>query len=524
MGSLHPNHTIAPRPAPDVKSTMNHNEYQAASTDVSAAADDRTDIKKEFTPMQERLHLAPDELTDEEVLRVTHNPFRPNLPQVVTYSSPVSVPMEASNPNTTIDPETGIEHHTVEYRPSNDYHRLVHVVAELQVSEISVAPEYEDVVQIKLCDNLLHNIVHSASIRIPRAANAGGEYQHTVNTFYHDSYRVKDAINISNWDNMVGNRDELTGWSTCLNTYDKLTLPLQFFIEKGESMSIPIHMFQGPQAVKIVITYALSLKDMICMRVKNEHGHWEKIKPYLPYLTIDRPQFTVPTLWGYYRMLPEGQLREEKLHGIQITITDICYWKDTKVNNAFSVDLSNKDLTLRGLRYGFLNTKAQLLNEHSNYTVNHENKKDGAGPQDTYGLTYGSVPRVTSRSSTHAEALANYFHFVAAVKEKGIYDIAFDFTPYSLGPDTTVVFSETSILSGTLRTKSCVVETVPRRHQKPKYNEDPEELIKNVLAAHRQTYSEDERSGKQCQIFLFKGYTRQVKQLIFRVGYVEVLE
>lgn len=483
---------------------MNNEVHIVATNDVN---------EENFTEMQQTLYMVPEELNDKEAISITKSPFYYEENQVMTYSSESIVEMQYTTPHRNKD-ETYI------YTPSNEYHRLMHVYVSVKLPYIKISSEYEDRVQIKLCKNPMHNIVKSALLKIQ---NMNGGYVQHINTFFLDGYRIKDCLNVKNWDYMVGNRKELSTWSNLLTTSDDLVLPLPFFIDCSSQYSIPLHMFSTSEGVKISICYMLQLDSIIRMRVKDNKGVWIDIPPNIIFLDNNVSELNIPKVWGVYRTLTTGQLIEEK-KGFSVLISDFKYIEEKKVTNNFTIDLTDERRSIRGLRYGFLNFKSSIYNNHSNYSLDHLSEKLNINPLEEYSLSHGNIPRITKRAAIHSTSVSNHYNFINSCVDNTINDISFDFSSYNIHSDTSVRLDKSCILSGKLKNNpSLLLEDLEyNKNIKIKHTDTPDQIIDKILNNFLNNVNDKYKDDSITNYFIFKCYCRFFKRLTFKVGSVVV--
>lgn len=494
----------------------NNNGHVASEQDV--------EIENPPLLMKNELYRLQTDLNEEEKIKRTIDVYYYDDTKIITYSSPSILEMTKSIPNKDVDEDNNKQYFTYEYIPSPQFHKLHHVYATIKFSEIRVAPEYADYVQIKVCKNFAHNVVVQASMILPQKGDVTeGVYIHTVDTFYHDSYREKECINVKQYDEMIGNRKELRKWSTVLKTYDELCLPFRFFTDKSDKFAIPIHMYTNP-SVKISVTYCLSLSNLLRMRVKNSEGNWVVIKPNFNFLEGNIKELNAPKVWGIYRMVPKDAVTNEK-DGYRILITDIKYMPEQEIKKEHSINLTDEHLVVRSIRYGFLNCKAALFNNLSNYSLEHVKENNGNDPQEDYSLNHGNVPRTSKRSTVHSTLIPNHYFFLSNTISKCIHDIRFDFSPHNIYPDTGIVMNKISMLTFTLRGDKNKKKNTENTKPILKINyQDPEDAIKTVIKNQKRSMSEQDLDNSVSEKFILKGYCEVFKYLTFKVGTVIVEE
>lgn len=478
------------------------------------------DAVENFTELQMQCYTVPDHITDEEARQIVISPFSYPEKQIMTYSSESCLEMEAEVPVYTIDNTTDIKYSSHTYKPSLEHHRLLNVYATLKLPSLVIKEEYSDYIEICYTKNLMHNILHSASIIIP---TENGEFIHTVNSFFLDCFRAKDVMNAENWDYMIGNRPELINWSTEINTEEELALPIPFFMDSGPNLSLPIHMFREHSRICIKITNCVRLQNFLRMRMKDKDGKWINVKPCLDFLeSIPEETSFQPKIWAKYRNLPKEQLIHEKL-GIQMKITDIRYFEPQIVSKTFSVRLTDDRTSVRGVRFGFLNLKSAYYNNLSNYSFSHNDIL--LTPLESYSLSSGNLFRIKQRDSIHATCIQQHYSMISNCPESRLlHDITFDFSPYSIKPDTSIIMREECILAGSLR----VLEDNKHLSINGKFsyrinpNTDPEVNVYKYIELNNKYTPERVRKEDNSSIFELRGYSRIVKILDFRIGSVHI--
>ncbi len=483
-----------------------------------------------YTDFQNEIYGAPTRDSPVIPLSIFHNDSN----KILAYSSGSTLPLESTR---------GEKDYIYNYTVSNKFHKLMNVYATLKLPEIKVASGFSKRVQIALCKNPLHNIISSATLRIN---THDGTFTQTVNTFTADVYRAKDCLNPVLYDYMIGNREELIHWTSNLNTMDELFMPLKFFMDEETNASLSIHMY--PNCVSFKHQYELSLKKLIKMRIKDNDGVWQSVIPEMSFLQYDKDKLDAPTIWGCYRMMehreddgrnpkkPESgvvndenrEYEEERENGCKIFIKDYKHLKEVEVRHNLNYDLINEKSAALGVRYAFLNCKAALFNNHSNYSLYHDRLSAIADPQESYSLSFGTDERVTDRATIHSTLVPSFYLFRANNCEidNTIHDIPFDTHPYRLDPDTTVVFRQPSILSCTLRN-----EEDSRKDKQVHKNEYPDlsqlsrtEKMDTVINYTRKTFSECDLDDSTSKKFIFKGYARVLRMVTFKISSITIAE
>lgn len=471
-----------------------------------------------YTPYQNRLYGAPSK--DAEITPLSI--FYYDSQKVLAYSSGVTLPLDATR---------GDKDNIYKYTVSNKFHKLMHVFATITVPKIKVLPEYKSRVQICFCKNLPHNIIKQSTLTISTLEQT---FSQTINTYTADAYRARDCINGTLYDYMIGNRDELISWGTHLGTHDELFMPLRFFMDEETHMSLPIHMY--PDGVSFKNEYELDLKRLLRMRIKNKKGKWENVIPDLRLLEVDKSNIDTPNIWGEYRMMEyredenvevNREYEEEREKGREIHIKDYVHLKQQDVYHSFTYEFFNENSAVLGIRYSFVNCKAALFNNHSNYGLYHDAVHTSIDPQNQFSLSFGTDDRITHRSTIHSTLIPSFYQLRATLSavDVTIHDILFDANPYRMEPDNTIVFRKTSILTCNLRNEDNSDRNRARVVTDAKLEKsDPDDQLDSILIHTSKLFNKNELDKSISNKFIFKGYLRVSKVITFSVGAITVHE
>lgn len=450
--------------------------------------------------------------------------------RVVVYSSPSDHKMKC----TEIHPDSSNSSRKFAYEPYPKMDKLLHVYAICKLPSIKVEAPFRDRIEIALCPNFMHNLISSAVLMINCGLNS--EFKHTINTFTYDAYRAKDCDSLDIYDYSIGNRRELIQWGSELKTGESLVLPLPFFMDSTYRYALPLHMYDKRGTVQIVCTMDLSLKNYIRMRAKRKSGEWMDIPRSeidLSFLRVDGP-LSPPQVWGRYTTLTdqargaelvsvsEGTDRSREA-GYSIIFTDYEHFRDREVTTRMETSLPRQNAAVRGIRYAFLNYKASLFNNYSNYSMDFQTPRHSCTPASYHSLSCGGLMRIPKRESVHSSLIPALYSSRAGSSDKRLFhEIVWDHYPYNPGPDTSILPKENKFV---VALKSSATSAKRQSEEGDGREEDPViplseivpakrvgTLISRTLHRYKDTGLLDDSPSFQ---YIFKGYCRVLKKITF---------
>lgn len=343
------------------------------------------------------------------------------------------------------------------YRSQMNFDRLLSVSVRQQLPRTRVKPEHEGNVEIRWCENLLNNIILSATVKY------GTIYSQTITRQVLDFHRhalVKSSYKL--YDHNLGNRKELTSWSAELPEVDDLTVELPFsFCDDLDDISkaLPLNILR---ASGIEVTFSvvpmLTLSKLLLIRRK-EGDEWKQLKPtnemIKEFLICERlteptpgnfefikvKKLNVPELSGEYAKLSPAVLQDDKgpceLDMIEYLIEKIPIASDQPITHPVKTRSTVKSTIIMAE-----NQLSVLFNDYSNYTT-HVDRREGRWPISEYQLTFDENDRI-ERTHAVVESRRNgqRYYRIHDPDEKGYLIINYSYHPRTSLPDTTYSYDQ----------------------------------------------------------------------------------
>ena len=278
-------------------------------------------------------------------------------------------------------------------------------------------------------------------------------------------------------------------------------------------------------SIRVPCSLHLGIEKYLMMKVKGKDGVWNILPhPEMSLLEVAGNSFALPQMWGRFSTLAAREIAEER-KGYSIIITDNEHFKDTIVKNKASIPLPT-NASIKGLRYGFLNTKAAHFNNHSNYSTNHTDAKEGKDPQKSFSVKNdkSTVYRIPTRSSVHSTLVSAYYHRRrGALDYKFFHDVTWDHYMYSIYPDSSITAQEDELKVKLHHRDRLPSSKNPKASIKKHLSEYPVSQQVDVVIEHTKATTNDTLlDDSVSQTFLMKGYARVLKRLHFGVGMITV--
>jgi len=358
-------------------------------------------------------------------------------------------------------PSTKSNDESYVYKVQMSFDRLMSVTVKQELPRIRVKKEYLDKVEVKWIDNLLFAILAQCSVHY------GTVYTQTLLRQALEIHRhSKIKNNYALYDYLIGNRRELTSWTSELPPVDDLmtTLPFPFCDDpEDHSKAIPLNFLRmTKQHVEIKIVPILSFSKLLCIRRKEGEG-WRQIESITDeliktYLTCERrielvegnfetkviKRLPVPKMDAEYGKFGEVVSADDIKTPCTIYVLE--YLID-KLPNRRSGEIITYPIRTRTTAKSTIilaeNTKAvTLYNDYCNYTTSLE-KLEGSWPITHFELTYGENKRIEKTDAvTESHRNGLKYHYINNPQESGYLMINYSYHPTSSNADTTMSFSQ----------------------------------------------------------------------------------
>lgn len=270
------------------------------------------------------------------------------------------------------------------FKPNHELHVLETLSIVINIPELSLEDELHKTHRIRFDDNLVHRIVNFSEL-VTNKEVSGTLSLHILNI-------IRATQVPSNrralYDKMIGNRPELTNWTTSIAA-TKIDAPLLFDFCTDPRKGIPLHRLKAAdKTCEINFRFVLELADLLICEVTSETGA-RKIIPFDPSMLkktgrkkIDRIE--EPRIRGHYGYDTPAEI--ERIDKECPTLTRI--WEDYEIvpesnatNAGSSVDQQiTCQLPVRSYTILAVNNDAKELGFNSNYTMNPIDAVNGRNP------------------------------------------------------------------------------------------------------------------------------------------------
>lgn len=332
-----------------------------------------------------------------------------------------------------------------EYIPNEAFDYLKAQYADVMTPSVRVKQKWLKFVQIAWSPNFFNNIFKS-----------GGLFQDTdiiqsINPLFLDHKKQSDLRLGEGMrkllENMIRDQKVLGEWRTKIPAY-RCECPLPFYNSDHISKAIPLFLKNSLSRFVFKFTFERNISKLMRMRVrKSEDAEWKDIPFNWEYLDMEKGQkIDFPRLWGRYSCIGETEKEQRRKFSHTYYTTDmIVVESDSVVRFGTPCTLPLQSIyPVERIVVVAQNMDAAKLNNHSNYTTNTHNTKEGWNPVETIGIKYGNSDRIPEMESFHFEKMEHYYTSRSAPMESGWNVISMSDRPYKLHPDVGVVFYKTN--------------------------------------------------------------------------------
>ena len=254
------------------------------------------------------------------------------------------------------------------YVVSNDFDILRNLVLRAYLPDIRVNPEYKDKIIVCWCPYIGHNIIKNIIVKCD-SFNEKIITPKWLDINYNFFINNKEFYNY-----LIGNRSELTKWSSDSIDATSIAFPLPVF-NRNESFSFPIFRIRNlNDKLKFKSTYNLKLTKLIRMKMLNDEGKYVTIEPKMKYLDESTNKtIKIPKMFGQYVKLSEFDIQNrlslpynsvfENVYCLKSDATKI-----TENERNVSIELESA-YPVKGIFVCVVNTKKEKINLHSEYCI-----------------------------------------------------------------------------------------------------------------------------------------------------------
>jgi hypothetical protein len=376
-----------------------------------------------ITPFQEQLHK-----TDKLSEALICNHFRDFKKCTWTSTMPVKM-------NSTIDGDE------VVYSVYNTYHFLNDSYMKFTSPSIKIRPDFKGKVQICWCRNMGNNIVESASFK--ENNELFNSWDHTWADMYSQWFCQSGSGKRDRYNSGMGNIPELTNWTEYLPVHNfNVAQPWFYSFYPGlKSSGFPI-LYKGTNT-KAEHRYMFKRKitDLLRVRVLQSDNTWKEIPKHLyhKYVNIkSTDSIKIPELWGDFSYVTDNELKQFKCKSeYNYYYRDVIEFNSLNPTFEGSVDgvaIHSKNPCL-ALFWAAENQNSTQVNNHSNYTTDNYNIKEGLNPISKVTLNYGEIKKFDTMDVDHF-SINQVKNFPSAPENEGY--CAFSFADNVSNPDADV--------------------------------------------------------------------------------------
>ena len=429
------------------------------------------------------------------------------------------------------------------YLVKDSYHYLKFVYLTIELPKITVLRAYEDLVEIAWTSNVLHSIIGNGLSLEFMGKGDKVLFSQTLNQDRLDDYRATEVQNIKGYDIDIGNRKELLEWNNELVTDQELSIILPFYFNDKDNLAIPINKLFSTStnsdhtSIKVVFKSDFNLKilKLLRMRVRSTRTNsWtDLIKPEIYFLNITNKKLVMPQLWAEYSLLDETEHLAQIEEQYKVIITDYIYSEETDIidNSTINIELNQENKAIKCIKLFAQNYKANMHNNNSNYTTDHNNHKTGTDPIQSISIKYGSVYRVLPMGSVHTSRITKDRYFHGYCNDKGYHTITFSHEPSRHCSDISCIPDGSALLQ--VKPKSNLIHKERVEYDAPNISpntyknrewesEKPKGQIEAIINYIKETYDELLINDSQTNKYVLKICIHVIKVITYGKGIFEI--
>ncbi len=353
------------------------------------------------------------------------------------------------------------------------FHFLTGMYMIAKIPTIKVKSKYRSTTKISFGNNLLHHIHGVGSISM------GGKNVHNLDPYILDSDRISRINDIIQYDDDIGNREELTDWNTKISYKTPLFFYPPWFFNINKNTPLPLYD-KCIEKNKILFYYNfnLKLKKLLKMkRLKNKASdEWVNIDFNSIYLE-SVPDIPIPEIWGEYNYITKEELKERnEIEENIINYVDKCTILDDQIKKSGDTISINVKCTspVIGMTWMAQNLKAKEYNNFSNYTTDSDNLHNGINPSTFSEILYETSHKVKEREHYHFDRIKPKRYFGHTPIENGYNFYMFDNNPLSIKVGNSVNLNGAGVSPVTI---NCKIEKIKKNDDDDSENDDSDQEI-----------------------------------------------
>ncbi|MEM5804121.1 MAG: hypothetical protein QW350_05305 [Candidatus Aenigmatarchaeota archaeon] len=322
------------------------------------------------------------------------------------------------------------------YVADPNIHLLINSVLIWKIPTIKVKEEFKETVQIAWPENLGFVLIKEAGLFFGDI-----RVQTLDTTWLCIYYQLLDRRHSkrSFLYHMIGNRKELTEWSTSL-VGTTVIVPQPWYYTESEVFAVPLFYCQQKQ-LKHKYFFRNKISEIIRMRVKKDETWKELSEPIMNYIEYNEDILAPPEMIGKYVQLTQQEFDFRNKDHLVFYIRDIVRWND-EVPKTFSDSVSVDIQTLQPCQSIFF--VAENVESFKNRNFTKFCTSDGKNPFSSAKLIYGTNEKIPEREIDFFSYIEPYFYFPCVPDNPGFNAISFCYDLTSVDPDVGITFKSLS--------------------------------------------------------------------------------
>jgi len=293
---------------------------------------------------------------------------------------------------------------------SKQFHFIKGIYMVVKLPKIEVAEVWQDVVKIAYTNNLAHHIHGQATLSIKRKSVC------KLFPLSLDTDRVTRIDDVFEYDEDIGNKEELLTYKTCIKSdILKMTVPWPFFLHESKALPLYNMCFEGVD-IEIIQKFNLDLSKLIKVIAKNKDGVWTRV-PFDSKYIKKGSKIPIPEMWGRYSNIGKKELETrkkiEETDDIIIEFID-CVEIDTHDSKFYGetskINISSNSPII-GVVWMLQNQDALKYNDLSNFSTDSFSKEHGKNPCITSEIKYANTERISERPHYHFDSIYPKIYF-----------------------------------------------------------------------------------------------------------------
>ncbi|MFK5970417.1 MAG: hypothetical protein QM487_09895 [Candidatus Marithrix sp.] len=380
-----------------------------------------------ITPFQEQLHKT-DRLSESLIC----NHFRDF--KKCTWTSTMPVKMNSS-----------MDGDEVVYSVYNTFHFLNDSYMKFTSPSIKIRPDFKGKVQICWCRNMGNNIVESAVFK--ENNELFNSWDHTWADMYTQWFCQSGSGKRDRYNIGIGNIPELINWTESLPTHNfDVPQPWFYSFYPGlKSSGFPI-LYKGSQTkAEHRYLFRRKITDLLRVRVLQPDNTWKELPKHLyhKYVNIKSTDtIKMPELWGDFSYVTDNELKQFKCKSeynyYYRDIIECDSLNPTSEGSVADVPLHSKNPCL-AFFWVAENQNATQVNNHSNYTTDNHNIREGSDSINKVTLKYGEIKKFDNMDVDHF-SINQVKNFPSAPEHSGYCAFSFSDNPASPDADVAMTF------------------------------------------------------------------------------------